>query len=204
MTGSILFLIVLLLASLPAFLACTDCSSLANNDNLPQGGGPLLLLFGEEKFQGGQVGVPDGFVSSSFALSVGSVKCPNGYEVIVYDEPENLGSYIILSGEVPSLAPYNFSGRVKSLRFSRVIHPRLFEKRGYEGEQMVLSFGMSELPQPKIFGSLKIPVGVKVILTTISRPYFSTRDIVLTSNSDELPFNDPVTSVFVSVGQVEL
>ena len=197
--NSLLFVIALLVASLSVIMACTDCSSLANNDNLPQGNGPLLLLYGGENFQDGTVGIPEGFISVDFAMAIRSLKCPPGYEVILYDQTVNMGEYLILSGDVGSLQPYNFSGRVHSLRFSRITHPQIFEKKGFKGEQQVLSFGMTELPHPKFFGSLKIPVGVTVKVTTIYGPRFSKRDIVLTSDSDELPFTDPVTSVFVSV-----
>jgi hypothetical protein len=199
-----IFVLALLLASLPAILACKDCSSLENNDNLPQGDGPLLLLYRGEDFKEAPVGIPEGFVSINFAIAIRSLKCPPGYEVTLYDQPENMGAYVVLSGDVPSLEAYDFSGRVKSLRYNRIIHPQLFEKHGFEGKQQVLPFGITELPEPKFFGSLKIPVGVTVKLTTIYGPRFSKRDIVLTSDSDELSFTDPVTSVFVSVGPVEL
>ena len=199
-----IFVLALLLASLPAILACKDCSSLENNDNLPQGDGPLLLLYRGEDFKEAPVGIPEGFVSINFAIAIRSLKCPPGYEVTLYDQPENMGAYVVLSGDVPSLEAYDFSGRVKSLRYNRIIHPQLFEKHGFEGKQQFLPFGLTELQEPKFFGSLKIPVGVTVKLTTIYGPRFSTRDIVLTSDSDELTFTDPVKAVFVSVNPVEL
>ena len=208
-TTGCLFVLALLLASLPAFLACTDCSSLANNDNLPQGDGPLLFLYRGEGFQDGPMGMPEGYVSVGFAQAIRSLKCPPGYEVILYDQLVNNGAYVILSGDVSSLEAYHFSGRTMSLRYIRkgqkqLTHPQIFEKNGFEGEQKFLPFGLTELPEPKFFGSLKIPVGVTVKLTTIYGPRFSTRDIVLTSDSDELPFTDPVKAVFVSVNLVEL
>ena len=199
-----IFVLALLLASLPAILACKDCSSLENNDNLPQGDGPLLLLYRGEDFKEAPVGIPEGFVSINFAIAIRSLKCPPGYEVTLYDQPENMGAYVVLSGDVPSLEAYDFSGRVKSLRYNRIIHPQIFEKNGFEGKQQFLPFGITELPELTFFGSLKIPVGVTVKLTTIYGPRFSTRDIVLTSDSDELTFTDPVKAVFVSVNPVEL
>ncbi|NBU98387.1 MAG: hypothetical protein EBS19_09290 [Spirochaetia bacterium] len=114
-----------------------------------------------------------------------------------------------MSGDVASLEAYHFSAHMRSLRYIRkdqkqLMHPQIFEKSRFEGEQKFLPFGLTELPEPKVFGSLKIPVGVTVRLTTIYGPRFSTRDIVLTSDSDELPFTDPVKAVFVSVNIVEL
>jgi hypothetical protein len=206
-----LFVLALLFAYLSVIMACTGCSSLANNDNLPQGNGPLLLLYKGEDFNEGPVGIPAGYVSVDFAIAIRSLKCPPGYEVILYDQPENMGAYVILSGDVASLEAYHFSGRMRSLRYIRkdqdqnqLIHPQIFEKSRFEGEQKFLPFGLTELPEPKYVGSLKIPVGVTVRLSTIYGPRFSTRDIVLTSDSDELPFTDPVKAVFVSVNLVEL
>ena len=206
---SFFFVLALLLALLPAILACKDCSSLANNDNVPQGDSPLLILYRGENFQEAPVGIPEGFVSVNFAIAIRSLKCPPNYAVILYDQPENMGRYVVLSGDIPSLEAYDFSGRMRSLRYIRkdqkqLIHPQIFEKHGFEGEQKFLPFGLTELPEPKFFGSLKIPVGVTVKLTTVYGHRFLKRDIVLTSDSDELPFTDRVESVFVSVNLVEL
>ncbi len=204
-----ILVLALLLASLSVIMACTDCSSLANNDNLPQGDGPLAELYTGDGFQNVPFPIPEGYVSASFAPTIRSVKVPQDYELIMYDQPENKGAYVVLSGDVASLEAYYFSGRMRSLRYIRkdqkqLIHPKIFEKHGFEGEHKFLPFGMTGLPEPKFFGSLKIPVGITVRLTTIYGPRFSTRDIVLTSDSDELPFTDPVKAVFVSVNLVEL
>jgi hypothetical protein len=204
-----IFVLALLFASLSAIMACTDCSSLANNDNVPQGDGPLAEIYTENGFQNVPFSIPERYVSASFAPRIRSVKVPQDYELIMYDQPENKGAYVVLSGDVASLEAYYFSGRMRSLRYIRkdqkqLIHPRIFEKRGFEGEQKFLPFGMTELPEPFLFGSLKIPVGVTVKLTTVYGPRFSKRVIVLTSDSDELPFTDRVESVFVSVNLVEL
>jgi len=163
MKNNRLLLILLLVSLLPAFRACEDCSSLANNDNLPP-----------------------------------------GYEVMLTDQPENMGEYILLSGNIPSLVPYNFSGRMDSLRYSRIIHPQVFEKPGFTGKQLVLPFGITELPELPVFGSLKVPVGMSVKLTTIYGPRFSKREIVITSDSEQLPVSEPVEKIDVSFLKPEL
>jgi hypothetical protein len=77
-------------------------------------------------------------------------------------------------------------------------------RTSFGGDMLVIRFGLTELPEPKIFGSMKIPVGFRVKLTTVYGPGpFLKKDIVFTSDSDELPFTDPVTSVFVSFGPVK-
>lgn len=204
MANNVSLFFVLLLASLPAFRACQDCSSLENNDNLPQGNGPLLLLYRGENFQDGPIGMPEGYVSQEFAQAIRSLKCPPGYEVIFTDQPENMGDFLILSGDIPSLEPYHFSGRVKSLRFSRIMHTQIFEKPGFSGNQQVLPFGVTELPELPVFGSLKVPIGMSVKLTTVYGPRFSKREIVLTSDSEQLPFSEPVEKIEVSFQKPEL
>jgi hypothetical protein len=194
----------LFLASLPVFLACTDCTSLANNDDLPQGNGPLLFLYRGEDFQDGPIGMPEGYVSREFAPEIRSLKCPPGYEVILTDQPENMGKFLILSGDIPSLEPYHFSGRVKSLRYSRVQHTQIFEKPGFAGKQLVLPFGITELPKFPVFGSLKVPIGMSVKLTTVYGPRFSKREIVITSDSEQLSFSEPVEKIEVSFQKPEL
>ena len=197
-------MLVLLLASVPVFRACQDCTSLKNNDNLPQGDGPLLFLYRGENFQGESIIMPEGYVSQQFAPEIRSLKCPPGYEVILTDQPENMGEFLILSGDIPSLKPYHFYGRVKSLRFSRVQHTQIFEKPGFAGKQLVLPFGITKLPEYPVFGSLKVPIGVKVKFTTVYGPRFSKREIVITSDSDQLQFLDPVELIEVSFQKPEL
>lgn len=198
-------LLLLVSALLPAFRACEDCSSLANNDNLPQENGPPLLLYRGENFTDGPIAFYEdkGYVPG-FSQAIRSLKCPPGYEVMLTDQPENMGEYILLSGNIPSLVPYNFSGRMDSLRYSRIIHPQVFEKPGFTGKQLVLPFGITELPELPVFGSLKVPVGMSVKLTTIYGPRFSKREIVITSDSDQLPVSEPVEKIDVSFLKPEL
>jgi hypothetical protein len=199
-----LFMLALILSLLPAFRACKDCTSLANNDNLPQGNGPLLFLYRGEDFQDGPIGMPEGYVSQEFAQAIRSLKCPPGYEVIITDQPQNMGQYLILSGDIPSLDTYHFSGRVKSLRYSRVMHTQIFEKPGFSGKQMLLQFGVTELPDLPVFGSVKVPIGMSLKLTTVYGPRFSKREIVITSDSEQLSFSEPVEKIEVSFQKPEL
>ena len=196
-------LALLALASLPAFLACTDCSSLENNDAVPQGVDPLAELYMEAGFQKyPPFGIPITYVSAGFAPTIRSVKVPTEYELILYDDVGNLGAYVVISGrDVPSLEEYFFSARMRSLRYSRktettLQHPQIFVGQSYAGEHHFLPFGVTELPEPKNFGSLKVPVGMTVTLTTAMGPK-SVRSYAFTSDVLELPFLDPVKSVYV-------
>jgi hypothetical protein len=68
--------------------------------------------------------------------------------------------------------------------------------KSYAGEHHFLPFGVTELPEPKNFGSLKVPVGMTVTLTTAMGPK-SVRSYAFTSDVLELPFLDPVKRVYV-------
>ena len=196
--------ILLLLASLPAFLACTDCTSLVNNDNLPQGDGPLLFLYRGENFQDGPIGIPEGFVSQEFAQSIRSLKCPPGYEVILTDQPENMGDFRILSGDIPSLGPYHFAGRVKSLRYSRVMHTQIFEEPEFAGKQWVFPFGLSVIPEGDVLfggGSIKVPPGLKVTVVTKKKARLphSVEDVYTSDQSTMPNLSDPIVTILVEL-----
>jgi len=188
-------------------IACKDCSSLENNDNVPQGDKPMALLYRGDRFQGGPIGIATdatAYVATGFAPTIRSVKVHPEYELILYDQEKNSGSYIVLSGrDVPSLEEYYFSGRMLSLRYSRktemtLQHPQIFGGQSYGGEHHFLPFGTTDLPELTFFGSLKVPAGMTVTLTTAIGPR-SSKSYDFTSDTSELPFSDPVKSVSVRV-----
>ena len=203
--------LALLLASLPAFLACKDCSSsLANNDNIPyQNDKGLLTLWKEENFQGGAVGMPEGYVSVSFEWKFKSVQVPDGYAVILFEENDLAGAYVILTGDTATLDSIYFNDRTKSLKYIRndengLKHPQIFEKPNFSGQAHRLPFGITHLQDLTEFASIKIPVGMTVKLTTVYGPRFLKREIVLTSDSEQLPFSELVESIQVSVQTPDL
>ena len=78
------------------------------------------------------------------------------------------------------------------------MHTQIFEKPGFKGKQLVLPFGVTEYPilELRFFGSLKVPVGMTVTLTTVIGPK-GVRSYEFTSDTLELPFSDPVKIVSV-------
>jgi hypothetical protein len=200
-----LLVLVLLLASSQAIFACTECSSLTNNDNLPQGDYLLLLkLWSGEDYRGNVVGIPEGYVSVSFGWKFRSVQVPDGYEVLLFEEDSLMGAYVVISSDTPSIDSLYFNGRTKSLKYIKkdgtsLKHPDIFSQHGFAGKRHILPFGITNLPELENFGSLKIPAGVSVKLTTVYGPRFLKREIVLTSDSEQLLISDPVESIYVSI-----
>jgi hypothetical protein len=92
---------------------------------------------------------------------------------------------------------------MRSLRYSRktettLQHPQIFVGQSYAGEHHFLPFGVTELPKLTFFGSLKVPAGMTVTLTTAIGPRIS-KSYDFTSDTSELPFTDPVKSVSVTI-----
>ena len=199
----ILFVFALILAYLSGISGCKDCSSLENNDAVPQGVDPLAELYTDEGFQPYPFGVALTYVSASFAPTIRSVKVPTEYELILYDEVGNFGTYVVISErDVPSLEEYFFSARMRSLRYSRktettLQHPQIFVGQSYAGEHHFLPFGVTDV-KLMFFGSLKVPAGMTVTLTTALGPR-SSKSYAFTTDTSELPFSDPVKSVSVAI-----
>jgi hypothetical protein len=91
---------------------------------------------------------------------------------------------------------------MRSLRYSRktettLQHPQIFVGQSYAGEHHFLPFGVTEV-KLMFFGSLKVPAGMTVTLTTAIGPR-SSKSYDFTTDTSELPFSDPVKSVSVAI-----
>ena len=199
-----LFLLTLFMALMSGIFACTDCSSLENNDNVPQGNGPLASLYTGDGFGNVPFEIPETYVSVSFAPTIRSVKVPTDYEIILHEGHRGVGAYIVISGrDVPSLEEYYFSARMRSVRYGKktettLQHPQIFEEKSCAGKHHFLPFGVTDLPELTFFRSIKVPAGVTVKLTTAIGPRIS-KSYEFTSDTSELPFTDPVKSVSVTI-----
>ena len=202
-SGFVLLLSLSLVYSIP--LVCS-VDQLQEGDNTP-----YALFFSKTHFEGDQVGIRPGeaIYHGMDQKWKKSIRISPHHELIIFERKEFGGSWVVIDKSIPDFVhgvfgfePESFWYRPKTTDPS--VFPRIYAKTSFEGELLVLPFGLTELPEPKIFGSLKIPMGATVKLTVVYGPRFSTRDIVLTSDIDELIFNEPVTSVFVSIGPMEL
>lgn len=172
---------------------------------------PYARFYSKPNFQGHREGIPSGETFQD-GLEHGwkrSIEIPPNHELIMFEEQDFGGSWVVIDKSIPDFfgnligfEPESFWHRPKTTDPS--VFPRIYAKTSFEGEPLVIPFGLTELPEPKIFGSIKIPMGVTVKLTIVYSPRFSTREIVLTSDIDDLLFTEPVTSVFVSIGPMEL
>jgi len=181
--------------------------------SINQGGDniPYAIFFSEREFKGDQVGIRPGetFFHGLEPKWKKSIRISPHHEMVLFEKKEFGGSSFLVKESVPDVeggligfVPESFWYRLTTTDPS--IFPRIYARTSFEGDLLVLPFGLTELPEAKLFGSMKIPVGVTVKLTAVYGPQLSTRDIFLASDSDNLPFTEPVTSVFVSVDPVEL
>jgi hypothetical protein len=216
MTGRIFAFIAFLLGlSLvySAHLICNTNQIVEDPPSINQGGDatPRCIFFTEPNYNGDQAGIRPGeaILHDLDPKWKKSIMISPHHELILFEKEEFGGDLVVLDKSIPDLVG-RFNGSLPKSFWYRPtttdpsIFPRIYVRTSFGGDMLVIRFGLTELPEPKIFGSMKIPVGFRVKLTTVYGPGpFLKKDIVFTSDSDELPFTDPVTSVFVSFGPVK-
>ena len=141
--------------------------------------------------------------------TLSSIQVPAGYEVVLYDQPNQQGTYIVLSGEINNLIFYAFNDRAKSILL-RPQTPRedvaIYTKPDYKGEQMIVPIGRSECSSSQLLNfcknvyaaSIKVPVGFKVTLTKAPTPITNT-ERVYTYFEDAPEIRNYVDTLLVSV-----
>jgi hypothetical protein len=114
-----------------------------------------------------------------------SMRIPPDYEVVLYDETNFHGTYLVVSGDVNNLNFYAFNDRAKSI----LIRPKnvqnshenvaIYANPNYGGEKMTLPVGRSECSSSlKLLyfcneayaSSIKVPSGFKVTVTKAPNP----------------------------------
>jgi hypothetical protein len=144
--------------------------------------------------------------------TLSSIQVPIGYEAVLYDLPNQQGTYIVLSGEVSNLHFYAFNDRAKSILIRPQIQlPRedvvIYTKPGYAGEKMIVPIGRSECSSSlKLLNfcenvyaaSIKVPLGFKVTLTKAPTPFIhSHREYTYFEDAPEI--RNYVDTLLVSV-----
>jgi len=109
-----------------------------------------------------------------------SMRIPNDYEVVLFEETDFRGTYVVASSDVNNLNFYGFNDRAKSI----LVRPKntgksvesvyIYTKPHYGGERMTVPVGLSECSSSlKLLNfcsdvyaaSIKVPSGFKVTLT---------------------------------------
>lgn len=167
---------------------------------------PYAILHADIDFKG------EHFIVASKANldgTLSSIQVPAGYEVVLYDQPNQQGTYMVLSGEINNLIFYAFNDRAKSITI-RPYMPRedvaIYTKPDYKGEQMIVPIGRSECRSSQLLNfcknvyasSIKVPVGFKVTLTKAPTPITNT-ERVYTYLEDAPEIRNYVDTLLVSV-----
>lgn len=114
-----------------------------------------------------------------------SMRIPSDYEVVLYDQTNFYGTYLVVSGDVNNLNFYAFNDRAKSI----LIRPKnvqnshenvaIYANPNYGGEEMTLPIGRSQCSSSLMLlyfcneayaGSIKVPSGFKVTVTKAPNP----------------------------------
>jgi hypothetical protein len=144
--------------------------------------------------------------------TLSSIQVPSGYEAVLYDQVNQQGAYIVLSGDVRNLNFYAFNDRAKSILLRPyTLRPRedvvIYTKPNYAGEQMIVPIGRSECSSSlKLLNfcenvyaaSIKVPEGFKIILTKSPTPITNT-ERVYTYLEDTPEIRNYVDTLLVSV-----
>jgi hypothetical protein len=144
--------------------------------------------------------------------TLSSIQVPAGYEAVLYDQPDQQGTYIVLSGDVRNLNFYAFNDRAKSILLRlQMSGPRedviIYTKPGYAGQQMIVPIGRTECSsslrllnfcENVYAASIKVPAGFKVTLTKAPTPITNT-ERVYTYLEDAPEIRNYVDTLLVSV-----
>jgi len=113
-----------------------------------------------------------------------SIRIHPDYEVVLYDQTNFQGTYIIVNGDINNLHYYGFNDRAMSI----IVRPKssknyfdnviLYSKPYYTGERMIVPIGHSLCTSTKLLnfcdnvhvGSIKVPEGFKVTINKNSIP----------------------------------
>lgn len=144
--------------------------------------------------------------------TLSSIQIPSGYEAVLYDQADQQGTYVVLSGDVHNLHFYAFNDRAKSIFLRpRSQTPRedvvIYTKPGYAGEQMIVPIGRSECSsslrllnfcENVYAASIKVPNGFKATLTKAPTP-ITQSERIYTYFEDSPEIRNYVDTLLVSV-----
>ena len=168
---------------------------------------PYAILHTDIEFKGGHHFIVDGHANLDGTLS--SIQIPAEYEAVLYDQPNQQGNYVVVSGEINNLIIYAFNDRAKSIDL-RPYTPRedvvIYTKPNYTGEKMTLPIGHSECRSSQLLNfcqhvyasSIKVPPGFKATLTKAPTP-ITRSERIYTYLEDTPNIRNYVDTLLVSV-----
>ena len=141
-----------------------------------------------------------------------SIRIHPEYEVVLYDQTNLQGTYIVVSNDINNLNFYAFNDRTMSI----LVRPKnksecnenvvIYAKPNYNGESMIVPIGRSDCSSNKLLnfcdsmyaGSIKVPIGFKVTIIKKGIP-FITNDRVITYTEDTSNIQNYIDTFITSV-----
>jgi hypothetical protein len=205
--------LALLLASLPAFLACNPSNDTIQGcqfDTLVNSLQSTLVesaYFYEDIIFVGQPLVLSELRSlTTLNGEMSSLKVPKGYEVVLFEQDNLSGPFVVLTGEIPSLFSYLFNDRARSLIYRRSIGetqnlPTIFYGVDFVGHFVPIPYGTTQIIEHLICASIKVPKGMRVIVTYLHGARFKYEQTqVFTIDNSQVPFiGDPIVKLVVEM-----
>ena len=170
---------------------------------------PYVKLYADIDFKGFHFYITTS-ASAHLDGSLSSIQIPFGFEAVIYEQPNNQGAYVVLSGEINNLHFYAFNDRAKSIIVQPTRTSRedvvIYSKPNYLGEKMTLPIGRSDCSFVKLLNfcseayaaSIKVPSGFKATLTKAPTP-ITLNERVYTYNADSHEIRNYVDTFLISV-----
>jgi len=167
---------------------------------------PYAILHTDIEFKGGHF-IVDGHANLDGTLS--SIQISSDYEAVLYDQPNQRGNYVVVSGEIDNLVFYAFNDRAKSITLRPYTHQEqvvIYTNPHYTGEKMTLPMGNSlcsssqllNFCQNKYASSIKVPPGFKATITKAPTP-ITRSERIYTYLEDTPNIRNYVDTLLVSV-----
>jgi hypothetical protein len=137
-----------------------------------------------------------------------SIRIHPEYELVLYDQPNFQGNYIVVSGDINNLNFYAFNDRTMSI----LIRPKndnhnvaIYTKPNYMGQSMIVPIGLSDCALNKLLnfcdseyaGSIKVPIGFRA--TIIKKSTIILNERILTYTEDSPNIQSYIDSLITSI-----
>jgi hypothetical protein len=167
---------------------------------------PYAILHTDIEFKGGHF-IVDGHANLDGTLS--SIQIPAEYEAVLYDQPNQQGNHVVVSGEISNLIFYAFNDRAKSIAlrpYTSQEQVLIYTNPNYTGEKMTLPIGHSECSSSQLLNfcqnvyasSIKVPTGFNATLIKAPTP-ITRSERIYTYLEDTSNIRNYVDTLLVSV-----
>lgn len=211
-----LFVLVVLLASLPAIFACQPSSDTLGGcqintleDSSQAQVESAIFYRNINYYDDNPIILSELREITSMDAEMSSLKVPVGYEVVLFNGENLTAPFIVLTGEIPNLFSYLFNDRARSLIYRKKSGesqtlPRIINNFFGVRKEIFLPYGLSvPTGYDSLFGggSIKVPPGLKVTVVTKKKARLLTiiQDVYTSDESTMPNHGDRIETILVEL-----